>query len=296
MQIPKHAQHEPLTTYINAQQLVDAEMTTILRNASRESVQIINFYGAGIGSKVRQAQLDLAKAQLQTWQTVGAQTHVAIGDGVDAASDSTSFLTDLIIDQTDDTTNPVASYIREALLQQARQGIFNLLSRRINGFSLAERIYKNAVISSGQMDNMLDGLIVNGASAREIAKRTAGFFNPDVSGGVGNAAMRLGRNELNNAFHETSRRLHAQQPWIVGMKWNLSGSHPKPDACNDYADTDHADLGRGVFDKNSVPNKPHVNCLCFITPETPSREEFVQSFKNGEYDSYINGIGCTGHA
>jgi hypothetical protein len=38
-----------------------------------------------------------------------------------------------------------------------------------------------------------------------------------------------------------------------------------------------------VFAKGDVPRKPHPQCLCFITPETVSEEEFFDKLLSGDY-------------
>jgi hypothetical protein len=106
--------------------------------------------------------------------------------------------------------------------------------------------------------------------------------------------MRLGRTELNNAFHTTTQRLYEKQPWVTAMKWNLSSSHPEGDICDEYAFDAHIPHGEaGVWRKGDVPSKPHPNCLCFTTPVTVSDDEFAKQFTDGKYDEYLGGMGCS---
>lgn len=266
-------------------------MRQLLKDASREAEQIVKMHGkgAGIGARVRQAQLDLARQQRQMWASVGHQARVAIGDGVDAAADSISFMNEVMLN----AVGGASEFWRGALLAQARSGIPTLLARRENGITLSDRVYRNAALSSGKIDSMINGMIVNGASAREIATRVRGFIDPATPGGASYAAMRLGRSELNNAFHTTSINVGKSQPWVKGQKWNLSGSHPKPDLCDEYASQRNG-MGPGVFAPGDVPAKPHPQCLCYITAVTPSREEFIKNFTAGKYDHYIDRqMGCS---
>jgi hypothetical protein len=99
--------------------------------------------------------------------------------------------------------------------------------------------------------------------------------------------MRLARTELANAFHLSTIRYGREMPWVQGWKWNLSGSHGRPDICNDYANDDHDDLGPGVFKKANVPGKPHPQCLCFITAYQPSEADFIRNMKRGYYNQYM---------
>lgn len=290
VRIPADQEREPLARLVAATQLSDAEMTVILRDAARESEHIIKRYGDTFSARVRAAQLDLARTQRQMWATVGSQVSVAIGDGVDAAAESVAFLNEVLMDAVGGTT----AFWSQSLLAQARSGIPALLARRENGIGLSDRVYRNSVLANNRIGHIIDGQIASGASAREIANRIRQFIDPATPGGASYAAMRLGRTELNNAFHTTSKNIGASQPWVNGQKWNLSGSHPKPDACDEYAHEDHDGLGPGVFKPTNVPGKPHPQCLCFITPVTPSREAFVKAFNSGQYDDYISGqMGCS---
>lgn len=286
--IPEGARREPLARVLEAVAISDAEMSVILRDASREAERIVDSYGDTFSSRIRRAQLDLARVQREMWATVERQTKVGIGDGVDAAAASSSYLDELMFNQVGGST----TWWRNSMLQTARTGIDSLISRAENGITLSDRVYKNAALSSGQLNRAINAMVVNGASAREIATRVRGFIDPNTPGGASYAAQRLGRTELNNAFHTTAVRLDAEKPWVLAQKWNLSRSHPKADVCDEYAKEEHG-LGKpGVYPKNSVPRKPHPQCFCFLTPVTPSDEEFINSFHNGAYDSYIDGKGC----
>lgn len=179
------------------------------------------------------------------------------------------------------------------MLQQARAGIDSIISRKENGISLSEKVYRNRVVSSGKIDRILNTGLALGKSAREIANDVSGFISPDVPGGVSYASMRLARTELNNAFHTTQRNMMNKNPFVEKAKWELSGSHPRPDECNEYADQVHIKDGEaGEFWTHDVPNKPHPNCLCYITPVMMDEEQFIQSFKSGAYDSYLDDVRC----
>jgi hypothetical protein len=280
---------EPLRRLVGALEITDSEMRAILKQAARESALILKKYSNNdsFSAKVRAAQLDLARVQREMWAAVGHQTRVAIGDGVDAAAASHAFLDDVLMSSVGGTTH----FWREALMAQARAGIPSLISRRINNITLSDRVYRNNAVANGQIGRMLDGLLLSGASAKEIAKRVIGFIDPDTPGGASYAAMRLGRSELNNAFHTTSIRMGEDSPFVVGQKWTLSGSHPKTDVCNELANR-KSRLGAGVYAPGDVPPKPHPQCLCYVVPVTPSQKDFIRNFNNGAYDDYLNRLGC----
>jgi hypothetical protein len=126
-------------------------------------------------------------------------------------------------------------------------------------------------------------------SHEQLAKRVKALVNPRVPGGISYAAERLARTEINNAFHTSQIARREGEPWTEGMKWHLSGSHPRPDACNDYASrSNFSGGGPGVFKPGTVPGKPHPNCLCYVTTVTISEDEFIDGFLGGRFDRYVD--------
>lgn len=275
----------PLNQYIKAQQFTDYELRQILRDTATDASRMVQ--GA---SNMRTAQVQLARQQVELWASVKDHTKVGIGDAVDAAA-----LTQSIYDEEFMRAMGIdSSYWRMSVLAQSRAGITNLISRRENNISLSEKVYKNRAWSTGKIDRVLNSGIALGKSAAEIAADVRGFISPDVPGGVSYAANRLARTELNNAFHTTQVKQMVDNPFVERAKWNLSGSHPKPDECNEYADSVHMIRGGpGEFRPEEVPDKPHPNCLCYITPVEMDIKRAKQALQNGEFDSYISDqLGC----
>jgi len=83
---------------------------------------------------------------------------------------------------------------------------------------------------------------------------------------------RLARTEINNAYREGHIHAARQSPWVEGVKWNLSGSHPKVDICDTWASQDLDGLGPGVYTFETVP-LDHPNGLCFLTNLIASDEK-----------------------
>jgi hypothetical protein len=87
--------------------------------------------------------------------------------------------------------------------------------------------------------------------------------------------MRLGRTEIQNAFHMAQIDAQKVNPAALGAVWHLSEQHDVPDNCNMYAERNMHKLGRGVFPVGKVPRKPHPQCMCFLTTKLPDRDEFI---------------------
>lgn len=136
---------------------------------------------------------------------------------------------------------------------------------------LSTRVYENAALSSGRIEKIVRAGVIRGFSAKEIASDVKKYIHPGTPGGASFAAMRLGRTELNNTFHE-QQKMEANRPWVKGTKWNRSKSHPKRDLCDVYAEHDEG-LGIGVWSNHRTPNKPHPQCLCYMTYDVMDERE-----------------------
>lgn len=179
------------------------------------------------------------------------------------------------------------SDVQRMLMIQGKSAVDAYISRQENRIELSSRVYKNMDLFIGKVDKRINLALLKGASADELAKDISRFINPNVMGGVKYAAMRLARTELANAFHTTTIRQGREMPWVQGFQWNLSGSHGRPDVCNEYAQDDHDGLGAGIFKKANVPGKPHPQCLCYLTMAQVDEQRFIRNMKSGRYNQYM---------
>ena len=72
----------------------------------------------------------------------------------------------------------------------------------------------------------------------------------------------IARTETVEAYRDGYRRGTESQPYTVGYRWTLSGSHPKPDVCDVMASQDLHGLGPGGYPPDGVPSTPHPLDLC----------------------------------
>lgn len=280
-----HRQLQPI-------QFTDSEIRRVMKNASDEADKIIATMGkkGTTSAAVRSAQASMSKVSAQMWAGVGDAAKVGIGDAVYSATEMQALFDETLFG----SAGFSSTYWRASMIAQSKEGINSLISRKENGITLSQRVYKNSALSKGKIDDIINKHLLLGNSARDIAKEVKAFINPNVPGGASYAAMRLGRSEVQNAFHRTSVRNYQQTPWVETVKWNLSGSHPKPDACNEYSEDVTFPGGEaGMYRPTEVPDKPHPNCLCFVTPEVMDLDKFVKAFKDGKFDGYIEQtMGC----
>lgn len=173
----------------------------------------------------------------------------------------------------------------------------SILSRMLDdGKLFSDRIWDLEQFSNNELSKILSKGVLEGKSHTELMKdlepylrmtddefaafqRTWNETHDDVwkaewktRGRLKYNLHRLSRTEINNAHREGQIHSARLSPWVQGLKWNLSASHPKPDICDEWATQDLYGLGKGVYPFDEVP-LDHPNGLCFLTNVLASQEE-----------------------
>lgn len=289
---------ETLLSYIRIQGKYDRQLYTLLRAAAADAdLYVRQIVGEGIGAQIRRDQMDAVRKALHLRLTKLARDvglTVVAGQEEAAAEAIKTFGTyEAMLLTTRFTEKEIKQYLKAAEVQ-ARAGI-SAAEQRLLGASyrpLSDQVYKTLALESGQVDRYVNSALARGLSAREFAKGVKDLIAPNVRGGVSYAAMRLGRTEINNAFHATSAQRARDVPWIEGVVWRLSGSHPVTDVCNSYAEEDDGVEGHpaGFYTPDDIPAKPHPHCLCYTTPVLVPDDVWLTNLINGDYDRYLSEV------
>jgi hypothetical protein len=286
------AEPSPLQRYLSVQQQTDREMAKLLLEAAQEAEAMVAALAdkPGLGAVAKRAQFQATAAQLraasrQMWVALGGSIDSGMNAAGQAAHQAERARTRALFNA---LGGPIPQ-LEAALAEQARQTVNTYKARLANNISLSQQVYNTSLAANGALNTTINKGILLGKGWQDIAKDVRQFIDPNVPGGVSYAAKRLARTELNNAFHTTQIDQRKGDPFVTGMKWELSGSHPRPDACNDYADSAHYSGGDpGVFKVENVPRKPHPQCLCFLTSVDIGEEEFIAGMTSGRFNSYID--------
>lgn len=274
--------------HLTDQKLYGGNLNTILNDAAKEAGRLVqgSLGDASLSTVVRRAQyVESRSALLQTNADLWGKFDRRTQEGIDQASRRAVQLWDEVDKRLGNLIDTRSA--EQQFTEAAHHAVENIRSRYINDIDLSPSVYKNQQLTLGQIDRVVNNGILLNKSAAEIATDVRHLIRPDVRGGVSYAAKRLGRTEINNAFHETTRRAAEAQPWVEGMKWYLSGSHPRPDECNRLAEADNYHMGDGVYPVSRVPGKPHPQCLCYISSITKSNDDFLDDLFSGKYDSFL---------
>lgn len=281
----------PLRRYLNAVRPAENDLRSILRAGAEEAQRLIPklIERETTGGQIRAAQLSMVLREVRAllsamWGEVTPTLLDGLGDAAAAGADGEDILWRFLGQRGMNTEQ-----LRESFRAQARRGVEAVQARAANNIPLSVQVYRTQALSQGWVDRQVQLGLLLGQSPREIARSVAQFINPNVPGGVSYAAMRLARTELNNAFHTAQIARYEDEPWVLGMQWRLSGSHPtgKRDICDRYAEEDEHGLGEGIFPKDEVPGKPHPQCLCYLTSVEVEEDEFLANMMAGVYDDYL---------
>lgn len=268
----------------------DAEIRRLLNKAAQAAVaDVEGLAPTGIGKIVRIGQLSAATQALRkTLRLLFADVGETIRAGrVDAAEAAllSAFEWEEPYYRAAGLPKAERDRLRAATAGLSERNVTLMLRRfTTEQIPLSEQVYRTRKLASGWVQERLNLGIGRGLTARELARDVRDSIRPDVRGGVSYAAMRLARTELNNAFHAAAVESVQDKPWVMGMEWHLSGSHPRPDICDEYAHEDKFDLGNGIFPTGQVPEKPHPHCFCYVVPGLQDEDDFVAAFARGDYD------------
>lgn len=146
-----------------------------------------------------------------------------------------------------------------------------------SGYRLSDRIWNARETDRRAIDGVLRQMIANGTDSIEAAKQVEAYLLPTARnttvtprGGRGMySARRLTRTEMTRAYGAATIRSADANPFVQGVRWNLSGSHPEADVCDPNAGEDQFGLGEGVYPPDQVPRYPaHPHCFPVGTPVT----------------------------
>lgn len=278
-----------LLRYLGVQEKYDAIIATSLLDAAEAAEKgILERVGdERIGSSVRRLQLRNAHRAIRaTIERLFVELAASIREGQSAAAvaaleagwhDDRKILGLLFKGRKD------RGRWEDSMRQTASRNVQAMMTRILETERpLSERVYHTQALANGSVSKIINSALATGSSPQELAKAVKSSIRPDTPGGVGYAAKRLARTEINNAFHAQAINDVREKPWVNSVKWNLSKVHvPNPG--------DKCELWNGrVFLPDEVPAKPHPQCMCYTTPELDDWDHVEANILAGVYDDYID--------
>lgn len=285
---PDRTRRNWLLRYIGVQEKYDHQIHTALLDASEyASSEIRKRVGDNrIGASTRTHQLQLARKTTrgivkELFQDLKNIIRPGQSDAAQAATEAGLYVDRRVLKRLFPDPTQRANF-EDSMRQSASRGVQAMMTRiLVSNKPLSQQVYSTEVIANGYLDRIINTSLTAGDSAADLAKRVAGSIRPDTPGGVAYAAKRLGRTEINNAFHAQSIADVEDKPWVDYVTWNLSKVHvPQGCRCEEYAK-------QGRFQKENIPDKPHPLCMCYIAAVVAEWQEFKSNLLAGIYDGYI---------
>jgi hypothetical protein len=269
---------------------VDVALRRVLLDAARDAEKLLEQSSSGVGRDVSQAQL------LAVYSELRELSHALWGDRIpeviarliamaEQRAHANADAIDRVIANATGQAD-IRSAMRSSMRQRARRVIDVFRTReRSAKFELSQNVWKWESWHNSVVERTIAAAFARGASAREISQQVKGFISPDTPGGAAYAAKRLGRTEVANAYHRQTISDYIGNPYVTGLQWKLSHSHPGRDVCNDLATGHSRGMAAGVYRATQVPDKPHPQCLCHTIPVVISEEDFQRGFLDGGFNN-----------
>jgi len=196
-----------------------------------------------------------------------------------------------------------------------RDMTYYTLHRWNDGKNLTDRI-KTIIHGTEQtVESLIKLGISEGEDAISLAKRIAQYIHPDrrskvvapwsiirrekglpvsfvpkkvPAGAVDFNAYRIARTEVAQHYRWMTIDSSKNLDFVVGWQWMLSGSHPVPDICDDWAGYDEG-YGPGVYtDPIAISLLGHPFCLCFVQTITAFHRQFKEFYKKAREEMNLS--------
>lgn len=145
-----------------------------------------------------------------------------------------------------------------------------------NGYRLSDRIWNVAESTRDKLNKILQDGINQGMSSMRLAKQVEQFLLPGRAAlrtkkpygtDASFDAMRLARTEISHAAAQASYASAFMNPYVGGIDWALSPSHPRVDICDELATIGMSGRLRDPYPVESARLPPaHPHCLCRTQP------------------------------
>jgi hypothetical protein len=190
------------------------------------------------------------------------------------------------------------SKVKELYFSSNQRAIETCWSRTHNGLYLSDRIWTKSKRYRENITEIIQSAVAEGQDCVKTArmlekyvktgKKTLAKQYPNMMKRMGSRvpedicyeSLRLARTEMTAAYGEATIQSAVVSPSCSGVKFILSGSHPKYDICDDICGVDDYGLGIGCYPVDKAPTYPfHPNCLCVTLTINENPSDFVDRLK-----------------
>lgn len=276
--------------------------TEIRELYARLIFDISNELKKGGTSKIRKQQLLTLVEMLKKQQNKleGQLTTIFeeyIKANADAATEYTKAI-DVKAVQEAGVSKVSTSKVRELYFSSNQRAIEACWARSHEGLYLSDRIWTKSKRYRENMTEIIQSAVAEGQDCVKTAKmlekyvktgkKTLAKQYPNMMERMGDRvpedicyeSLRLARTEMTAAYGEATIQSAMVSPSCSGVKFILSGSHPKYDICDHICGVDDFGLGIGSYPVDKAPAYPfHPNCLCITLTVNENPGDFVDRLK-----------------
>lgn len=253
-------------------------------------------------SKIRRRQLETLITTLKKQQdklegqlTMNLEKYIKAN--ADAATEYAKAI-DVKVVQEAGVSKIVVSDVRNLHYSANVRAIETCWARSHKGLYLSDRIWTKSKRYREDMTQVIQSAVAEGQDCVKTArmlekyvktgKKTLARQYPNMMKRMGTRvpedicyeALRLARTEMTAAYGEATIQSAMVSPSCSGVKFILSGSHPKYDICDHICGVDGYGLGIGCYPVDKAPAYPfHPNCLCITLTVNENPGDFVDRLK-----------------
>lgn len=160
------------------------------------------------------------------------------------------------------------------------------------GMNLSAKLWNQSDGYVRELEHAISAGIEKGMSAVTLSKRISKYLvdfpslRADYGERYGKAvecqdceyrSVRLARSEINMAYRTAEQQRWNQFDFIIGYEVKMSGSHPRPDICDQLA---------GKYPKDFAFTGWHPNCMCYCVPIIMSEDDYWRMRERGINSSH----------
>lgn len=285
---------EERLTQLNKKQL--QAIRKVYKNAYNNMSDRIERLNKGTFSgKVMESEFKKLKKELnEAYKEVGEQIKALTKSGATESADIAVQLANEFAEKIGVSVEGAYSYVPKEVVQSIVTGELYK-----GDWSLSKAIWGDLKQTQQDLQNIIAEGIAQNLPSPDIARAIQEYMNPDEKKGydwlkehpgtktsIDYNAFRLSKTMISHAYQQAYEKTVEKNPFVEGIKWEVSNKHNVCDLCKKRAEQNDYGLGKGVYPKGKVPlDHPNGQCvLISVTPPLSEAADRLVAWRNGKND------------
>lgn len=245
--------------------------------------------------KVMESEFKKLKKELnEAYKEVGEQIKALTKSGATESADIAVQLANEFAEKIGVSVEGAYSYVPKEVVQSIVTGELYK-----GDWSLSKAIWGDLKQTQQDLQNIIAEGIAQNLPSPDIARAIQEYMNPDEKKGydwlkehpgtktsIDYNAFRLSKTMISHAYQQAYEKTVEKNPFVEGIKWEVSNKHNVCDLCKKRAEQNDYGLGKGVYPKGKVPlDHPNGQCvLISVTPPLSEAADRLVAWRNGKND------------